>query len=111
MMKIFTLAAALGLVTALGAAEADAAPLGRVQTSPIESAIEHVRDGCGWGYRFSRRLQACVPDRRRGPPPRYVRPIDPAAAAVGAVIGGVAAGIAAGQQPRRGPPRRGHRRH
>lgn len=110
MKQVIKLAIALGVVTAFGTFAASASPLGRVQTITLESAIEHVRDGCGRGWRYSHRRRACVP--YGPPPPRYVRPVDPAAAAVGAVIGGVAAGIAASQRPvRRGPPRRVYRRY
>ena len=107
MARLSRFISVLGVVTGLGVQSASASPLARVQATPLDSAIEQVRDGCGYGYRFSHRLRACVPDRRRPPPPRYVRPVDPAAVAAGAIIGGVAAGIAASQRPvRRAPPPR-----
>ena len=93
MLKALCFAAVASAVGALVAFEAQALPLAAAKTMTIESDVTLVRDGCGRGYRFSNRRQACVPEfDDRGSYRRAVPQDDPGAeAAVGiinAIVGG-----------------------
>ena len=91
----------------LAASVAQAMPLDRaITTSGLEDQVKLVRDGCGRGFRFSNRRQACVPmdQGQRG----YV---DPGAAAAVTAIGVIGAIVGTGTYGYRRNVNRGGNQH
>ena len=69
-MRSLTFFAAIGSMALVSSGGAGALPVASAESvAAIESNMLLVRDGCGRGMRFSNRLQACVADFDRGPPP------------------------------------------
>ena len=90
---------------ALSMTAAQAMPLDRNVSAAATGDITLVRDGCGRGFRFSYRRQACVPVHHGG---RVV--VDPGAAAAATAIGVIGAIVTGGGRGHRGHARsHGHR--
>jgi hypothetical protein len=82
-MRSTALAIAIGATALLTCGNAGAFPLAPVESAAaVDSSLLMVRDGCGRGFRYSRRAGGCVPDRPvyvrpAPPPPVYIRPAPP----------------------------------
>jgi hypothetical protein len=104
MIKALCLGLALCAAPALFTTAAPAMPLDRNVAAAATGDITLVRDGCGRGFRFSYRRQACVPVHRG-----HVV-VDPGAAAAATAVGVIGAIVTGGRghHHRHG---RGHRHH
>ena len=101
----------LAVIAASALAPASAGPMPLNPAISADGGLPLVRDGCGRGYRFSNRRQACVPIDDYGGG-GYVDPGAAAAAAIaagvaGAIIGGSRGGGHRGVHHRGGGPRVG----
>jgi hypothetical protein len=75
-MRSLAFAVALGSMALLSSGNAGALPGPPAESAAaVESNLLLVRDGCGRGFRWSNRRQACVEDFQG--PPVYVRPAPP----------------------------------
>jgi hypothetical protein len=103
MIKSLTIGLALCAAPALFTTAAQAMPLDRSLSVAATGDITLVRDGCGRGFRFSYRRQACVPVHGRVV-------VDPGAAAAATAVGVIGAIVTGGRghHHRHG---RGHRHH
>jgi hypothetical protein len=102
MIKALCIGLALCAAPALFTTAASAIPLDRNVAAAASGDITLVRDGCGRGFRFSNRRQACVPVNREG----YV---DPGAAAAATAIGVIGAIVTGGHRHRGHARGHGHR--
>lgn len=81
-MRSTAFAIAIGAMALLPSVNAGAFPLAPVESAATaDSDVQLVADGCGRGYRYSRRAGGCVPFAAPPPvyvaPPVYVRPAPP----------------------------------
>jgi hypothetical protein len=67
MLKTLAFTLAMGALSALLVADAGALPLAQAKQTIVHSDTVLVRDGCGPGMRFSRRLRRCVVAGPAGP--------------------------------------------
>jgi hypothetical protein len=77
-MRSLAFAVAIGAMALLPSGNAGALPGALVESAvAVESNLLLVRDGCGRGFRWSNRRQACVEDFQGPPPAVYIRPAPP----------------------------------
>jgi hypothetical protein len=103
--RIIGLSLAIGMGATFTAWDARAMPVTRDLASAVADHVVSVRDGCGRGFHWSNRFQACVETGRRGPYHGRRGPRDNggAAAAAAVVTLGVIGAIAGSQNRHRGP--------